>query len=675
MVTTDKLLFGAAYYPEYMPYERMDTDFSLMRDAGMNVIRIGESTWSTWEPEDGAFDFSLLVRTIEKASDYGLQVIIGTPTYAPPSWLCDKCPDILAVTKDGRCLYGHRQLSDITSPDYLRYSERIIRKMMEVCREHDNIIGYQLDNETRSGDGMSETNQARFVARMKGKYNGDISSFNHEFGLAYWSNSISSWDCFPDLRGTVNGSLRAAYKAYLRDLVTEFLAWQAKIVREYTRPGQFITHNFDFSWKEYSFGIQPLVNQKDAAAALDVAGCDIYHLSQNDSDGAMIAFGGSVARSLKKENYYVLETQAQGRTGWTPFPGQLRLDAYSHLSSGADMLEYWGWHSIHNSFESYWKGMLSHDLLPNDTYKELSDWHHEFAGAESHLTGLKKICNAAILADNRSLTGIDEFPLDDSDTASPDYNTILRSFHDASYRRNIETDIVYSDDDWAGYGMLIVPALYSADKTVIKRLRDYVQNGGHLVMSFRSLMSDSELKIFSEPLPCGLTDVFGMTYDRFTVPDDSCFITLSGEKERCISYIELLRPDDCDVIASYDEPAWNRYTCITTKCFGKGRATYIGANLEPEALENVLEQCAAASGIRPSHYRFPIITKTGVNRLGRIITYVFNYSSESREYTVSCECSSLINGNVTVRQGDIIKIEPWNLVILEQNGLNNPKDG
>ncbi|MCI1264733.1 MAG: beta-galactosidase, partial [Saccharofermentans sp.] len=74
MVTTDKLLFGAAYYPEYMPYERMDTDFSLMRDAGMNVIRIGESTWSTWEPEDGAFDFSLLVRTIEKASDYGLQV-------------------------------------------------------------------------------------------------------------------------------------------------------------------------------------------------------------------------------------------------------------------------------------------------------------------------------------------------------------------------------------------------------------------------------------------------------------------------------------------------------------------------------------------------------------------------------------------------------------------------
>ena len=162
MVTTDKLLSVPPITPEYMPYERMDTDFSLMRDAGMNVIRIGESTWSTWEPEDGALTFRSLSEQLRRLQDYGLQVIIGTPTYAPPSWLCDKCPDILAVTKDGRCLYGHRQLSDITSPDYLRYSERIIRKMMEVCREHDNIIGYQLDNETRSGDGMSRDKSGAF---------------------------------------------------------------------------------------------------------------------------------------------------------------------------------------------------------------------------------------------------------------------------------------------------------------------------------------------------------------------------------------------------------------------------------------------------------------------------------------------------------------------------------
>lgn len=36
------------------------------------------------------------------------------------------------------------------------------------------------------------------------------------------------------------------------------------------------------------------------------------------------------------------------------------------------MVEYWHWHSIHNAIESYWKGVLSHDLRPNRLYKECS---------------------------------------------------------------------------------------------------------------------------------------------------------------------------------------------------------------------------------------------------------------------------------------------------------------
>ena len=32
------LLFGAAYYPEYLPAERMDEDIDMMMSAGMNVV-------------------------------------------------------------------------------------------------------------------------------------------------------------------------------------------------------------------------------------------------------------------------------------------------------------------------------------------------------------------------------------------------------------------------------------------------------------------------------------------------------------------------------------------------------------------------------------------------------------------------------------------------------------
>ena len=127
-------LFGAAYYEEYMPYERTETDFKLMKEAGMNVIRIAESTWSTWEPSDGVFDFSHLTHMLECAEKYDLKVIIGTPTYAIPSWLAKKYPDIMAYGKNGHELYGHRQLFDITNPDYLRHAERIIRKLMEVVK-------------------------------------------------------------------------------------------------------------------------------------------------------------------------------------------------------------------------------------------------------------------------------------------------------------------------------------------------------------------------------------------------------------------------------------------------------------------------------------------------------------------------------------------------------------
>lgn len=83
----DKLWFGAAYYPEYLPNRPIEEDMHLMKEAGINLIRVAESTWSTWEPRDGEFDFSILKNVLETAPAYGLSVIVGTPTYAiPPGW-------------------------------------------------------------------------------------------------------------------------------------------------------------------------------------------------------------------------------------------------------------------------------------------------------------------------------------------------------------------------------------------------------------------------------------------------------------------------------------------------------------------------------------------------------------------------------------------------------------
>jgi len=44
-----QILYGASYYSEYLPSElgagRVQTDVSLMKRAGINVVRMGESSW------------------------------------------------------------------------------------------------------------------------------------------------------------------------------------------------------------------------------------------------------------------------------------------------------------------------------------------------------------------------------------------------------------------------------------------------------------------------------------------------------------------------------------------------------------------------------------------------------------------------------------------------------
>ena len=54
----DKPLYGAAYYAEYSPTDHLDEDIRLMKEAGLTVVRVGESTWSLFEPQDGQFEFA-----------------------------------------------------------------------------------------------------------------------------------------------------------------------------------------------------------------------------------------------------------------------------------------------------------------------------------------------------------------------------------------------------------------------------------------------------------------------------------------------------------------------------------------------------------------------------------------------------------------------------------------
>lgn len=89
-----RVRFGAAYYLEYQPTDDPTRDLDLMRDAHFTVIRVGESVWSTWEPRDGEFNLDWLQPVLDGAHERGIDVVLGTPTYAVPPWLAAAHPEI-----------------------------------------------------------------------------------------------------------------------------------------------------------------------------------------------------------------------------------------------------------------------------------------------------------------------------------------------------------------------------------------------------------------------------------------------------------------------------------------------------------------------------------------------------------------------------------------------------
>ena len=188
-----QLLYGVAYYDEYMPYERLDQDVRMMVEAGINVVRIAESTWSTHEPQNGVFDFSSVDRVLQAMQAAGIAVIVGTPTYAVPTWLVKQPPDVLPETPRGPGRYGARQLMDITHPAYLLHAERIIRTLIRPVAGHPAVIGYQTDNETKHYHTAGPNVQLLFVKYLRETF-GDLATINRLFGLDYWSNRINSWE-------------------------------------------------------------------------------------------------------------------------------------------------------------------------------------------------------------------------------------------------------------------------------------------------------------------------------------------------------------------------------------------------------------------------------------------------------------------------------------------------
>lgn len=147
-------MLGAAYYPEAWSESQQAYDISMMKEAGITVVRIGEFAWKKMEPRNGKFDFQWLHTVIDRLEEAGIWVILGTPSATPPLCLEELDPEMRMIKENGMAMqHGGRRHCCSNNPTYRQYSMRIAEKMVQEFGKHPRVIGWQIDNEIAAFNG------------------------------------------------------------------------------------------------------------------------------------------------------------------------------------------------------------------------------------------------------------------------------------------------------------------------------------------------------------------------------------------------------------------------------------------------------------------------------------------------------------------------------------------
>jgi len=677
-----QILYGASYYSEYLPpglgNSRLQTDVALMKRGGINVVRMGESSWGSFEPADGRFDFAWLDRVVTAFGAAGIKVILGTPTYSMPAWLANAHPELYAQPLGGGAVgYGMRQNMNFDDPVFRRYAERMIRELVSHYRDNPAVIGWQLDNETGPNGAANPGIFSAFVRHLQTKFD-TPQALDRAWFLNYWGQSIHEWSDLPRPDFTVSPSYKLEWARFQRSRVTAYLTWQKAIVRNLARADQFVLHDF-------ASAMRTDVDEFAIAPHLDVVGINVYHETQDRMDGQWQAMQGDYARSLKHSNYFVTETSAQ-TIGWNssgqfpPYDGQLRLDVYANVASGANMVLYWHWASLHAGLETYWKGVLGHDLEPGRAYAEIARTGAELQRLGMAISNLQVHNEVAILYSADSSNALNFMPYkkavagDWKPEQTSGYGSTLKQLHRALYQADMGVDFLSADDpetDLSRYRLIVVPSLYIAADSMLERLADYVRNGGHVLMTFKSGFANENSAVRWQRAPGPLAAVAGFTYQEFSSLTQP--LPLRGDpyqlgpENRVSDWAEFLQLGTAQALAWYDDPFLGRWPAITRNNYGRGSLTYEGTALSDALQYAVVSELLAGWTTRPEKFPGTVRSRSAVDTRGRIVHFLLNFSSQPAHLTYRHPASTDLLAGRPLSTGQALEIGPWNLLIAREN--------
>jgi len=652
---SQSLYVGTNYHPhDDKTPEKVKHDIELMKAAGFNVVRMGHLAWDSYEPSEGKFDFKWFDMVMNLMDKAGINVILDIAIRPAPIWLHHKFPSIDVVDSNGDVQYpNHRYMVDVGDPNYQKYAVRFADSITKHYGKHPALLAFGIDNE--SGDGpisYSETVRQRFIVWLKNRYSNQ-ENLNKAWATQRWSRRINQ---FEEIGLPVSGSINGApermldFRRFVSDEVNQVLFKVIEKVNINAPHALTNTNAWYYSALKY-FDYSPIAY----SGKLTREGCGFYPgVSLTTNWGLMNALFGISRIQFESTNPF----WCSEFTTMTAVPNSIRKSAYASLMYGNQMVCGWTWQSMHAGEEQYLEGMLDWDGLPNRKYDEYKKIATEFKKIEKYFPyQLKAEVGLAF-----------SFPSQMASSSFPEqHDNQLQACFDLFYWRNMDARIVEISRSVLNFKLLFVPGVAVMDQTTASKIRDFVKNGGTVIMTTNSALVDTTGQVFATTRPGRLSDVFGIrigSYEETEALNEISRKSYKGKRKELMyngktintesSRFDIIEPNGAEILGSITSLDKD-YPIITSNKYGKGRAIYVGLPAKGEVLGSLLDDLISELGIKKG----PVVPSGVMARQIDKNHYLYlNVSGEPKEIQMHGNSYSILLGKDYSGNFSIAPYEP-----------------
>ena len=641
-----QLFVGTCYQPIDRSPEQIDHDIAIMKRAGFNVVRMGDLSWDSFEPQQDKFTFEWFDKVMDKMQAAGIRVILDIPGMPAPIWLHRAYPGVDIIAQNGtRLPPAERYMDDISDPNYAREVGILADNMTKRYAHHPAVIALGYDNEIGNGYmSYSEADRQRFLLWLKKKY-GSIGELNKAWATQRWSRRLNSFEDvdLPLADGPGPSERYLDLHRFWSDVTVERLE-ELDAIRRRNMPD-----------------IPSLSNLWDAASRrgfdyLSTYKAYVSYGAEGFYPGDPIsgAFGALMTKGALPTPIWLNEFTAGGG-GFYGTPGRSRMYAYLSLMMGAQGLLAWTFNSQLGGEEQALFGLLDHDGTPSWKVDEFARIAAEFRQLKE--LGFPRYTHPQVAIAYSFDSFIDSHPNGPSSTTrqyfKPSYTDQVQGAFEPLFRDNIDTAIInIGSDSLEPYKLVVVPADYVMNEASAKALRAYVSGGGTMLMTAFSAKVDEHGQWFDTPLPGRLSDVFGLRTNAFYDVVTPLQFDLDGSAVTTdVRRYEVLEPSSAEVVARFTNTA-DRTPAITVNHFGKGAAVYLATESSASSMGAVLKHLYALTGV----VRGP---QTPAGVFGRVVngrTLYVNTTEEPKRVMIDGSKRGAVTNHLY--QG-VVVLGPW----------------